>query len=105
MSIQLKNGVGFVETHPAIRYALEVVNRESKEKFRPVLTSAQDSDHGKDSLHYGIPGDPRCRAVDIRKRNIPALFLDTFLANIKRYLGPGFDVILESDHIHIEYDP
>ena len=65
-----------------------------------VVTSAKDGKHSARSLHYaGL-------AVDIR---IWALKKDTdkarCISELKAALGTDYDVILESDHIHIEHDP
>jgi hypothetical protein len=55
------------------------------------VTSIRESNHSPGSLHYiGL-------AFDIR----PGLDLDL----IKTVLGPQWDVVNESDHIHCEYDP
>lgn len=59
------------------------------------ITSKRDGIHGLGSLHYeGL-------AIDVRypqKR-------EGIIEKLKSALGPGFDVIAEGDHIHIEYDP
>ena len=62
-----------------------------------VITSGIEGKHSRASKHYG--GD----AIDIRTRNLedPSGFADA----LKRALGDDFDVILESNHIHVEYDP
>lgn len=66
-------------------------------------TEGYDGDgvHGKGSKHYS--GE----AFDCRTRNIPGdhrAKVEIF-HTIKRVLGKDFDVILEKDHIHVEYDP
>lgn len=67
------------------------------------LTSVDDSTHGSNSLHYSG------NAIDIRTRNIPGGYTGEkaklIHAAIKARLGKEFDVVLESNHIHIEYDP
>lgn len=60
------------------------------------ITSLTDGRHREGSLHY--TGD----AVDLRlpKQNTAGL-----VAALRDALGLHYDVILESDHIHIEHDP
>ena len=61
------------------------------------ITSIRDGIHGDITLHYDG------WAFDIRfPRHNP---IQDVLAEIKETLGPDFDIIVESDHIHIEYDP
>jgi len=98
--MQTKIGVSFIELHPAIRYACDVI---SLIEAGPVITSASDSTHKKESLHYGLKGDSRCRAVDLRIKNLTNP--QETAKELKRRLGPDFDIVLEADHIHLEYDP
>jgi hypothetical protein len=64
-----------------------------------VVTSLRDGEHMKGSLHArGYAADLRTSNVELRKH--PAL-----AAAIKAQLGPAFDVALEPDHIHVEFDP
>lgn len=66
-----------------------------------VLTSALDShDNRPASLHNkGLAADYRIRHLTYEQ----ALEIVSFL---KLKLDPlGFDTVLESDHIHVEYDP
>ena len=57
------------------------------------ITSIRDSNHLPGSLHYdGLAFD---------MQDDPGYFI----AEIKQALGPGWDVVDESDHIHCEYDP
>lgn len=60
-----------------------------------VLTSTNEGDHKPSSLHYSN------LAVDIRRPAEPA----RVLKELQTDLGPDFDIVFESDHIHIEYDP
>jgi hypothetical protein len=64
-----------------------------------VITSGIDGVHKIGSKHY--TGD----ALDIRRSNIPPKLLDTYLTRLRGRLGGDYDVILEHDHIHVEYDP
>ena len=60
-----------------------------------VITSGKDGVHSQHSLHY------EGKAVDLRTWNI----LDSVIQALKTKLGPEYDVILEKDHIHVEWDP
>jgi hypothetical protein len=73
-----------------------------------VVTSAADSDHGPRSLH------PEGRAFDLRFEgirpgaiagNAPHALAALWCTRLRAWLGREYDVVLESDHIHIEYDP
>lgn len=64
-----------------------------------VVTSLNDSFHSKTSLHYSGQG------ADLRTRyftdvEVAANELRTALGN-----NPNYDVIVESDHIHLEWQP
>jgi len=62
-----------------------------------VITSANDSKHKPNSLH------PKGLALDIRTRTVANA--EVLAEIIGHHLGPDFDVIAESDHIHVEWDP
>ena len=64
-----------------------------------VVTSLSDSKHMDNSLHY------RGYAADLRSRDIPVQDVPILVRNIQSALGHNYQVVLESDHIHIEYDP
>jgi len=55
------------------------------------ITSVREGTHSAGSLH------PLGYAWDMRK-NIDAVMVDSIL-------GPDFDVVDETNHIHVEYDP
>ena len=67
--------------------------------FDVVITSGTDGTHKVGSKHYG--GD----ALDFRTSNIPADLLNLYIARVKARLGKHYDVVLEGDHLHIEFDP
>lgn len=62
------------------------------------LTSAMEGSHSAQSLHFqGL-------AVDLRTRDLSkAEILDRANQLLGR-LGGGYDVIIEADHLHVEYD-
>ena len=63
---------------------------------RPVISAGA----GVNSLH------PVGQAVDIRNSDIPGGIYQAFVGLLKKILMPlGFDVVPESDHLHLEYDP
>ena len=64
-----------------------------------VITSATDSTHGRAGLHYvGY-------AIDLRIRDMSARDINASISSIMEALGPEFDVLLETNHIHIEFQP
>jgi len=64
-----------------------------------VITSASDGKHGPNSLHYSG------QALDLRTRHIHGQGLQLVVDKLREALGSQFDVVLESDHIHLEFDP
>ena len=61
-----------------------------------IITSTYEGTHGEGSLHYSND------AYDIRE---PLKNSASAVMQLKASLGSDYDVVLESDHIHIEYDP
>jgi hypothetical protein len=61
-----------------------------------IITSTYEGNHSPSSLHYGN------LAVDFR---LPKKRADDLISAIRSHLPKDYDIILESDHIHIEYDP
>lgn len=105
--MRIKPGTLHAAIHPSILHALDIADYLWRDiaKREATVTSLHDSEHSANSLHYGRPGDIRCRAVDLRINDVPAATAERLVENLKLMLGDAFDVILESDHIHIEYDP
>ena len=68
------------------------------------ITSAADGSHMSGSLHFVN------RAYDIRINNIVGFAdfpkaAEVWAERIQASLGDDYDVVLEEDHIHVEYDP
>ncbi len=68
------------------------------------ITSANDSEHMEESLHY------ENLAFDIRIRNIVGIIEFPLAARawaeqMRIALGDDYEVILEDTHLHVEYDP
>ena len=69
---------------------------------RAILSSGVDRTHGAKSLHYaGL-------AVDVTWKGFQAsdpIVRAAILAALVSALGSNYDVVLEDDHIHIEFQP
>lgn len=92
-SVKLE-GVSWQMFHAAI--VAETVYK--KYGVEAVITSAKDGKHSEKSLHYqGL-------ALDLRTWNLGGREAQA-AGEIRRTLGPEYDVVLEKDHLHIEWDP
>ena len=93
----IKAGVDISRLRPEIRKKLSKIASImwAMESEELVVTSTYEGTHSEGSLHYAN------LAVDIR-RNKKRMFAYN---EIKKFLGIDYDVVLEADHIHIEYDP
>jgi hypothetical protein len=92
-----KLGIDISRLKRPIRRALNVIEGAYREKgLEAVITSTYEGNHIPSSLHYAN------LAVDIRCPKENRARMKNVLAN---RLGKEYDVILEEDHIHIEYDP
>ena len=93
--MKIKSGVRLHGVRPETVVAMMVVSSLLGDRF--VVTSAIEGKHSRKSKHY-----TGC-AFDVRTHNLDnPLSTRNALAGL---LGSDFDVILESDHIHIEWDP
>ncbi len=63
------------------------------------ITSGDDGSHSAKSLHW-----LGC-AVDLRTRHLPDTVITRIVTLLKLALSDAYDVVLESTHIHIEWDP
>ena len=95
----LKDGVKIANMKPqlilGIMCAMDIYRKHGQEL---VITSLDDSVHGKDTLHgQGL-------AVDFRTNYFIPEEAKKVCYEISIRLGKDFDVVLEKDHIHLEYD-
>lgn len=100
MSLSLKAGVRIQGIRPETAVALQIIEGAYRDAGYPLtLTAAIDGKHMAGSLHYA-----GC-AVDLRTRDIPPDKLAPLRQAIQDRLGQDFDVVLEGDHFHVEYQP
>ena len=91
-----------VKLHPSTAWAVAIpiifeVYRDFGEAA--VITSGTDGRHMEGSLHY-------CgNAFDFRTRHVQPDDRMALATTLSAALGEEFDVVLESDHIHVEFDP
>lgn len=106
-AIQFKPGVNTPSMHPAIEHALNIASLIWEAKFSVplIVTSLNDGKHSSRSFHFGRAGDIRCMAADLRSRTLTTAEKDEAVDLLTFMLGGAYDVILESNHIHIELDP
>ncbi len=100
MALAIKMGVALQGLHPEMLVALQVAEGVYAEYgTQCVVTGAKDGKHGRGSLHY------KGYAVDLRTRTVPEVMREAVAGVLRERLGAEFDVVLESDHIHVEFDP
>ncbi len=105
--IYLKEGVKIVDLTGALLHnelteaLVDVEDIFGQHNSPTVITSAWDGKHSANSLHYVG------RAVDLRTwyLNDAEETAELLQRLLNRRYGPAFDVVWESDHIHLEYDP
>lgn len=97
--LQFKEGVQLriTEAVNKILTAGEMVFRTVVDK-PCVVTSGRDGKHQKGSKHYTD------EALDLRRFHLEADELAPIVEALQRTLGKDFDVVIEGDHVHIEYD-
>lgn len=66
---------------------------------KAVITSGIDGKHMLGSKHFVG------HALDFRTRDLSPASLDLVAKAIKERLSVDFDVILEENHLHVEWDP
>ena len=94
----IKSGVDLRGLTPQMAIAYTIACR-CYGQYDCVITSASDGKHGPNSLHYNG------QALDLRTRHINGQGLQLVVDKLKEALGSQFDVVLESDHMHLEWQP
>jgi hypothetical protein len=98
--MKFKEGVNPFGIKPELAIALQIASLVWLQNNQSlVVTSLNDSKHSHTSLHFA-----GC-AADLRTWGFPdaAVVVD----QLREALGnnPDYDVVLEKDHIHLEYQP
>ena len=96
------NTVNITAILPALVWALSVIDDVyESHQANAIITSGNDGTHSRTSLHYANA------AVDIRMSNVPQNERQQVADQIKNRLGIDFDVILETNplHLHVELQP
>jgi len=122
---KIKSGVSIRGIQPEMAIAFLLVSQHFHENGIPcVITSTTEGQHGKASLHY------IGHAMDFRTRDLIQVLKDEykdenktlsrtheeeslhvktemakFLTALKESLGGEFDIVLESTHLHVEFQP
>ena len=102
MTMELKAGASLNGLDPIVyMYGIPVIDAIHRAVIGrdAIITAGTDGQHMAGSLHY------RGRALDVRTRDLTPAQTQKLRDALARGLGPGWDVIVEPTHIHIEYDP
>ena len=110
-----KTILGPAGAHPAIIYAMDVVDRIIRRRTgrQMRVTGLSEEGHSEGSRHYGIIGDPRCYAFDFDADDATMTAAQRVQIEgdiIKRLSVEDFDFLWEalgtpSAHGHLEFDP
>jgi len=96
----IKRGVSLLGLQPQMAIAYAIACRiYANHDLVCRLTSGTEGKHGRHSHHY------KGCAIDTGIRKLQRAFCRILDAELEVALGSEFQVILESNHIHIEYDP
>jgi hypothetical protein len=96
----IKPGARVTGLRPEMLLAVVAAHAALEEfKCDCVITAGVDGKHKPGSLHYAGS------AVDLRTRDLSADNLQKFVARLRECLSNDFDVVLETDHVHVEFQP
>ncbi len=97
--MQIKDGVDINGIKPELVMGFIVADSVYKDLGKElVVTAVVDGKHGIGSFHYiGLAGDLRTRFFDDNGEEAAR--------RLRVSLGKQWDVVLEKDHIHIEFNP
>lgn len=100
--MRYKPGVNLEGVQPPTWWALGIADRVFKAHgVDMIVTSLTDGIHPDAKNIHG-----RGYAADIRTNGTTADLQRSIVAELKQILFPlGYDVVLEADHLHCEFDP
>lgn len=99
--VRLSEGVTIRGIRPEILFAIE----RTREAFAAIelpkvtITSCTDGKHSSGSLHYVG------QAFDFRTHDMSVEMTNQVVGYLIGLLGADYDVIRESDHVHVEFQP
>jgi hypothetical protein len=100
MTIRLKEGVAVQGLRTEMLLGLMIALGVYQEYgYDLVVTSLLDGKHSRTSLHYSGCG------ADLRTRHMQEAHKQLIADEINDRCGTDYDVVLESDHIHMEFQP
>ena len=98
--MRLKEGVSVTGVRPELLLALQIADGVyAAFGHELVVTSLNDGKHSRTSLHYAGA------AADLRTRDLQPGIVPKLVDSMRAALGVDFDVVLERDHIHLEWQP
>jgi len=103
----LKPGVSLRCLKREIRRALNIIEDVyvNVAGHESIITSTTEGTHSPGSLHYAG------QAVDVALPGAHNMYVrpggsaNAVVKKLREKLGKDYDVVLEKDHIHVEYDP
>ena len=103
---RIKNGVRFADPGIAMCHASMVVADVCREFAVEFVVTCGIEQHQHPSMHaYNAALDYRTRDILGPPGHGPQGRKSAFAETVRDRLGDGFDVVLEPDHLHVEYDP
>ena len=98
--IRIEKGVDICNLSPQMAVAVAVLQSAFRETLSAALTitSGRDGNH-RHVLHYVG------QALDFRIHNLTTSDMDRVEGLCQGLLGEQYDVVLENDHLHVEFDP
>lgn len=106
MTAKFKRGVTFNGVQPECVMGIMVATHVMESLGHTcTVTSIMDGKHLSNSLHYaGLAFDLRTWANDSGEQ-LPDEKKQLIARSLRQYLGADWDVVVESTHIHCEFDP
>ena len=97
--MQLKTGVDIRKVSVEMLFGIMIADGVFRKRgLDMVVTSVCDGKHGSGSKHYlGMGADIRIWGIEGQ--------LEMIVNELRQAMNNNFDVVKESDHIHLEYDP
>lgn len=97
--MEIKKGVELLGIRPELMMGIIVADGVWRQLGKELcVTSICDSKHSRDSLHYlGLAADLRTRYFEDNGMEAARMLSDS--------LPDDFDVVVEGNHIHMEFQP